>query len=170
MGFKKTVFTPNPLQKMIMQECLRGEMSAKEYVTCMELAEDYHIPAIPEKVADNGGYIGKHSENISVYDAMMAEIMGEKERRLRKYLRKHEIRHGDPVRKEKRKAYIKEKCFTYDPWRGWGTVAEFRRAEKIRTDAEDWKLESEEIALDAQFEYWRSKEKAENLNEWLKYA
>lgn len=129
---------------------------------------------------------------ISVFDAMMAEIMGEKDARLRKFLRKHEVRHGNPVRKEKRKAYVKEKCYSCDPWHGWDTVRKFRHAEKIRTDAEDWAIESAEIAEAEEWERfnreleefdrkWREQAEAEQrkmrenrkmceLNEWLKYA
>ena len=129
---------------------------------------------------------------ISVFDAMMAEIMGDKEIRLRKFLRKHEIRHGKPVRKEKRKAYRKELCYSCDPWRGFDTVRNFRHAEKIRTDAEDWKLEQDAIAEEEEWERfnreleefnrkWREQAEAEQrrmreyrklreLNEWLKYA
>lgn len=129
---------------------------------------------------------------ISVFDAMMAEIAMDKEIRLRKFLRKHEVRHGNPVRKEKRKAYVKEKCYSCDPWHGFDTIAEFRRAEKIRTDAEDWKIESAEIAEEEEWERfnreleefdrkWREEAEAEqrkmreyrklrDLYDWLKYA
>ena len=130
---------------------------------------------------------------ISVFDAMMAEIMGEKDARLRKFMRKHEIRNdGKPMRKEKRKAYVKEKCYSCDPWHGFDTVRNFRHAEKIRTDAEDWVIESAEIAEAEEWERfnreleefdrkWREQAEAEQrkmreyrkmceLNEWLKYA
>ena len=86
---------------------------------------------------------------LSVYDGMLAEIMGEKERRLRKYLRTHELRNnGQYVRKDKRKAYEKEKCYQCSPWNGWDIVRNVRIAEKIRTDAEDWKIEQENIIAD----------------------
>ncbi|MBR3444779.1 MAG: hypothetical protein IKH14_02775 [Prevotella sp.] len=73
-----------------------------------EMAEFYrfaeavwNIPEIePEKIADNSGYIGKHGENVSVYDAMMAEIYAEKERRLRKFERTH---HADNSKKDETK-------------------------------------------------------------------
>lgn len=123
---------------------------------------------------------------ISVFDAMMAEIMGEKDARLRKYMRKHEVRNdGHPVRKEKRKAYEKEKCYQCDPWNGWDIVKHVRIAEKIRTDAEDWELEAEAIREYAEWEKINAEMKAEaeaenrrmqeirknyELNEWLKYA
>lgn len=120
---------------------------------------------------------------LSVYDGMVAEIMGEKDARLRKYLRKHEIRIGDghPVRKEKRKAYRKEKCYQCSPWNGWDIVRNVRIAEKIRTDAEDWETEQENIiadaereAIEAEYRAWLERYEHEkymrNLNEWLKYA
>lgn len=111
-----------------------------------------NLPDIePEKIAisDNGGYIGKHAE-LSVYDAMLAEIMGEKDARLRKYLRKHEVRHGKPVRKEKRKAYRKEKCYSCDPWHGCDTVRKFREIEAEKADARDYEIELRNIAEDAE--------------------
>lgn len=119
---------------------------------------------------------------ISVYDAMMAEIMAEKSARLRKYLRKHEVRNdGHPVRKEKRKFYEKELCYSCDPWKGYDHINKFRNAEKIRTDAEDWELEQDSIAEDKrnaelEEEYrelerrYRHERYMRNLNDWLQYA
>lgn len=168
------------------------EQEDAERVAMMEAVRN--IPEIkPEKIADNAGYIGKHAENVSVYDAMMAEIMGEKDARLRKYMRKHEIRNdGKPVRKEKRKSYEKEKCYQCSHWNGWDIVRNVRIAEKIRTDAEDWKLEQDAIAEEEEWERfnreleefdrkWREEAEAEQrrmreyrklreLHEWLKYA
>ena len=129
----------------------------------------------------------------SLYDAMMAEFMGEKDARLRKYLRNHEIRSdGHPVRKEKRKSYTKRMCDSLDPWHGWDTVRKFREIEAEKSDARDWKLESAEIAEEEEWERfnreleefdrkWREEAEAEQrkmreyrkmreLNEWLKYA
>lgn len=78
---------------------------------------------------------------IAVYDGMMAEFSADKLNRARKFERTHELRNdGHPVRKDKRKAYRKERACSCDPWHGWGTVAAFRRAEAERTDAEDRKI------------------------------
>lgn len=144
------------------------------------IADFHDIPEI-----FTGERNGKRNTEVqaSLYDAMMAEIMDEKDARLRKYLRKHEIRNGNPVRKEKRKAYIKEKCYTCDPWNGWDIVRNVRIKEKIRTDAEDWELEAEAIREYAEWEKINAELKAEveqkrmeesrklcELNEWLKYA
>ena len=166
-----------------------------EYAIMQNICEN--LPEIPvaEPVTFAGESNGRRNteKQASLYDAMMAEIMGEKERRLRKYLRKHEIRNdGKPVRKEKRKAYRKEKCYQCSPWNGWDIVKNVRIAEKIRTDAEDWKIESAEIAEDAEWERfnreldefnrkWHENVEAEKrrvaeeielrkLNEWLKWA
>lgn len=75
---------------------------------------------------------------IAVYDGIMAEFSAEKLNRARKFERTHAVRNdGKAIRKDARKAYRKEKAYSCDPWRGWDTVAEFRRAEAMRTDALD---------------------------------
>ncbi len=121
---------------------------------------------------------------IDLYDGIIAE-MG-KGARFRKYLRTHELRNdGHPVRKDKRKAYVKEKCYSCDPWIGFETVRNVRIAEKIRTDAEDWEMEEYEIALSEELRKWGERIMAEieeerkekerkdehmRLVEWLKWA
>lgn len=150
---------------------------------------------IAEPVTFAGESNGKRNteKQVSLYDAMMAEFMGEKDARLRKYLRKHELRNdGRPVRKEKRKSYTKRMCDSLDPWHGWDTVRKFREIEAEKSDARDWKLESAEIAEEEEWERfnreleefdrkWREDAEAEQrrmreyrkmreLNEWLKYA
>jgi len=121
---------------------------------------------------------------IDLYDGIIAE-MG-KCARFRKYLRTHELRNdGHPVRKDKRKAYVKEKCYQCSPWNGWDIVRNVRIAEKIRTDAEDWEMEEYEIALSEELRKWgerimaeieeerKEKERKEEhmrLIEWLKWA
>lgn len=157
------------------------EQEDAERVAMLEAVRN--IPEImPEKIADNGGYIGKHGDNVSVYDAMMAEIMDEKDARLRKYLRKHELRNDNhPVRKEKRKAYVKEKCYSCDPWHGWDTVRKFREIEAEKADARDYEIElrniaddAEQMKIEAEYAEWERRYRHEkymrNLNEWLKYA
>ncbi len=121
---------------------------------------------------------------IDLYDGIIAEMsMGA---RFRKYLRTHELRNdGHPVRKDKRKAYVKEKCYSCDPWIGFETVRNVRIAEKIRTDAEDWEMEEYEIALSEELRKWGERIMAEieeerkekerkdehmRLVEWLKWA
>jgi len=166
-----------------------------EYAIMRNIFETMPENSVAESVTFTGLRNGKRNTEVqaSLYDAMMAEIMGEKDARLRKYLRKHEIRSdGHPVRKEKRKAYMKEKCYQCSPWNGWDIVRNVRIAEKIRTDAEDWKLEQDAIAEDAEWEKFNAelleydrqlREEAEaeqrkmreyrkmrELNEWLKYA
>ena len=92
---------------------------------------------------------------------------------------------GKPVRKEKRKSYRKELCYSCDPWRGFDTVRNFRHAEKIRTDAEDYKIELRNIAeddermkIDAEIREWELKHAVEQANarawmamqNWLEWA
>lgn len=108
---------------------------------------------MPEPVTFTGESNGRRTteKQASLYDAMMAEIMGEKDARLRKFMRKHEVRHGNPVRKEKRKAYVKEKCcYSCDPWHGWDTVRKFREIEAEKADARDYEIELRNIAEDAE--------------------
>lgn len=79
-----------------------------------EMAEFYrfaeavwNIPEIvPEKIADNSGYIGKHGENVSVYDAMMAEIMDD---RNAEKARVRNRRHADRKHPENKAERNKEK-------------------------------------------------------------
>ena len=91
-------------------------------------------------------------QELSVYDGILAEIMGEKDARLQKYLRTHEVRNdGKPVRKEKRKSYRKERYYgSNDFYIGFQTIAEFRRKEAQKADAMDYKIEQENIAEYAQ--------------------
>lgn len=130
---------------------------------------------------------------IAVYDGIIAEISAEKDARFRKYMRNHYVRNdGHAIRKDKRKAYVKEKCYSCDPWIGFETVRNYRLAEKIRTDADDWKLEQSEIAYAEEWDRivaeicrWEEEAKAEQercrkerqqieesrkLREWLKWA
>ena len=118
----------------------------------------------------------------SLYDAMIAEIENEKNNRMRKYLRKHEIRNdGKPVRKEKRKSYEKEKCYSCDPWHGLDTVRKYREIEAEKADARDYEIELRNIAddakrdaIDAEIREWEQRiaheQKMRKLNDWLKYA
>ena len=47
-------------------------------------------------------YIGKHEQNVSVFDAIHAEILGEKELRREKFMRTHGVdKFGNPVKKDK---------------------------------------------------------------------
>lgn len=120
------------------------------------------------------------------YDADMVEMMAEKSNRTQKYLRTHYVRSdGNPVRKDKRKAYFKEKCRTYDPWHGWGTVRKYRQDEAEKADARDYLLEAEAIAEEAYWkavaeeqakmeaeahERWIREQESRRMAEWLKYA
>ena len=47
-------------------------------------------------------YIGKHEQNVSVFDAIHAELLGEKELRAEKFMRNHGVdKFGNPVKKDK---------------------------------------------------------------------
>lgn len=190
-----------------------------------EMAEFYrfaeavwNIPEIvPEKIADNSGYIGKHGENVSVYDAMMAEIMDDRNaEKARVRNRRHADRKHPENKAERKKgkqnrmhrlyglAYEDTKygktVYFWDKKEGQKKFPEYeaeifrnlkeRSAEKIAR--EDWKLEQDAIAEDAEWEKFNAelleydrqlREQAESeqrkmreyrkmreLNEWLKYA
>ena len=141
-----------------------------------------------ESVAESYVEIAMISDRRAVmeYDSTVAELYAEKNHRMRKYMRKHELRNdGRPVRKEKRKAYTKRLCFSCDPWHGWDTVRKYRQQEAEKADARDWRIEQEAIAECAEAEMFRNMiiaeyerieterrnaEEAEKLNAWLKYA
>lgn len=90
---------------------------------------------------------------IALFDAMMVEISTEKEKRMRKFMRTHEVRNdGKSIRKDKRKAYRKERTYRADCWRGWETVSHYRNAEKIRTDSKDFNTEISALAEDVEYE------------------
>lgn len=153
-----------------------------------------NIPEIPaaESVVFDGISIGKRSDakQASLYDAMMAEILDErnaekeKARNRRKADRKHNVL--PKVRKQMR----------YD--RGWNRymsmpcygcknigIAEYRMDNAEAVAREDWELESAEIAeyeaeeairkfIIAEYDRIEAERKnaeyAERLTEWLKYA
>ena len=105
------------------------------------------------------------SREIFLYESLYAEILGEKDARLQKYLRKHYVRNdGKPQRKDKRKYW---NC---DFYRGYDTVRKFRQQEAERTNALDYAIEISNAEIDAEFEEWRMIAEAERLVEWLKWA
>ena len=117
---------------------------------------------------------------ISVFDLMMAEIMDEKEARLRKFERTHYVRNGKPMRKEKRKSYEKRKLYNCDFYRGFDTVRKYKQTIAEKSNAHDWELEQDNIA-DAEEQtkiaeeyaiYYGVQQKRywDNMTEWLKYA
>ena len=90
-------------------------------------------------------YIGKHEQNVSVFDAIHAEILGEKISRREKFMRTHMVRNdGKSVRKDKRKSYRKELCYSCDPWIGFEVVKHRREQEKIASRIADFHAELEE--------------------------
>lgn len=114
----------------------------------------------------------------SLYDAMLAEIYAEhdgskaKVRNRRRADRKHNVL--PKVRKQMR----------YD--RGWNRycsmpcygcknigIAEYRMDNAEQIARADWEIESAEIEMDAEFNFWTQKienERLASLNEWLQYA
>lgn len=159
-----------------------------EEAMIVDIMEKLPEEQVAEPVTFVGLSNGKRTteKQASLYDAMMAEIMDEKDARLRKYLRKHELRNnGHPVRKEKRKAYVKEKCYSCDPWHGWNTVRKFREIEAEKADARDYEIElrniaedAERDAIEAEVREWERKHAVEQANrrawmmmqDWLEWA
>ena len=87
-------------------------------------------------------YIGKHEQNVSVFDAIHAEIMGEKISRREKFMRTHMVRNdGKPVRKDKRKSYRKELTYSCDPWIGFEVVKHRRENLKAESRMADFRAE-----------------------------
>ena len=159
------------------------EQEDAERVAMIEAVRN--IPEImPEQIADNAGYIGKHAENVSVYDAMLAEIYAEHDgekarvRNRRRADRKHKL--TPKMRKEQEWMRNMHICNRYIGW-GWDLLdnAKAESAEKIARA--DWELEQDEIAedrdyaeLEEEYREWERRYRHEkymrNLNEWLKYA
>lgn len=118
------------------------------------------------------------------YDETIAEIRREKEARMRKYMRKHEVRNdGKPVRKEKRKSYEKEMCNRFDPWAFCGcvTIKKYRELSAEKYDALDYEIEKENVAeflmweginaeIEAMRKFDKETEELRKLGEWLKWA
>ena len=91
-------------------------------------------------------YIGKH-EQMSVYDGILAEVLSDKESRMKKFMRTHEIRNdGKPVRKDKRKSYRKELTYSCDPWIGYEVVKHKRERDAVESRIADWEIEQESHA------------------------
>ena len=126
----------------------------------------FSIPEImPEKIADNGGYIGKHGDNGSVYDSMLAEIYAERNKAKARRVRKPDNRtreqrladweqekdrrkdiHLDWVERDSRRKFGHGKTHYWDSNAG----RKIRYAEKLARA--DWELESAEIAEEEEWE------------------
>ena len=128
-------------------------------------------------------YVGKHicgEQAESLYDAMYAEFFGDRKKTRRKPdNRTHEQRIADwSAEKEHRRWHHFDRDWElYN--RDWKARSDYmshaerkiRKAEQIAR--EDWEIESAEIELDAEFNFWAQKienERLASLNEWLKYA
>lgn len=60
-------------------------------------------------------YVGKHEDAKSLFDAIHAEMLGEKELRAEKFMRTHEVRQtGQAVLKDKRKPHFSRKIRYFD--------------------------------------------------------
>ena len=133
-------------------------------VTIAEMVEQYdfikavlNIPEIqPEKIADNGGYIGKHGENMSMYDAMMAEIMDDrnaekaKMRNRRACERKARVRNPRYVKRNggnfRRDVWYEgSKCFH---WEEDLRMPERRERCKEKSDRADWEIDLRDLEWD----------------------
>ena len=133
------------LKKMKYAEVKEMYLTDAEYFKYFDawehLVADFHdLPGIFPGIGDGG----KRTDAVqtSVYDAMMAEIHGEKELRREKFMRNHYIRNdGKPIRKDKRKSYRKELCYTCDPWIGWGVVKHRREQIKLESRMADFDAE-----------------------------
>jgi len=76
-----------------VHDFVRGMMTVAEYIERREFADAVQkIPEIvPEIPVRDSGYIGKHEQNVSVYDAMMAEIHADKAIRAEKFRKTHDL-------------------------------------------------------------------------------
>ena len=76
-----------------VHDFVRGMMTVAEYIERREFADAVQkIPEItPEIPVRDSGYIGKHEKNVSVYDAMMAEIHADKAIRAEKFRKTHDL-------------------------------------------------------------------------------
>ena len=140
-------------------------------------------------------YVGKHAmltEAESLYDAMYAELFGDRKTRVRNRRRadrKHKL--TPKMRKEQEWMRNMHICNRYIGW-GWDLIDHARAESAEKIARADWELEQDEIAEDemiarfnAELEEfdrkWREEAEAEqrrmreyrklrDLNEWLKYA
>ena len=86
-----------------------------------------------------GNYVGKHEKGAeSLFDAMVADLFGDKEIRVEKFMRTHDSR---LKAKDKRKSYEKEMCFRQDPWHGCDHVKNYRQNVRLETIRNDFKAE-----------------------------
>ena len=74
-----------------VHDFVRGMMTVAEYIERREFADA--VQKIPETTPEipmrDFGYIGKHEQNVSVYDAMMEEIHADKAIRAEKFRKTH---------------------------------------------------------------------------------
>ena len=103
---------------------------------------------MPEKIADNGGYIGKHGDNVSVYDAMLAEIYAERNKAKARRVRKPDNRTRAErladwnAEKERRKdRRIDAKCNHINKKYGYLCIEQERRISAEKLARADWNTE-----------------------------
>ena len=149
----------------------------------------FSIPEImPEKIADNGGYIGKHGDNVSVYDAMLAEIYAERNKAKARRVRKPDNRtraerladweEEKLNRKDRRAQYA---CNHINKKYGYLCIEQERRISAEKVARADYEIElrniaddAEQMKIEAEYAEWERRYRHEkymrNLNDWLKYA
>lgn len=133
------------LKKMKYAEVKKMVLTDAEYIKYFDawehLVADFHdLPGIFPGIGDGG----KRTDAVqaSLFDAIHAEILGEKISRREKFLRTHMVRNdGKPVRKDKRKSYRKELTYSCDPWIGWGVVKHRREQIKLESRMADFDAE-----------------------------
>ena len=143
------------------------------------IADFHDIPEI-----FTGERNGKRNTEVqaSLYDAMMTEIMGdrmaEKSRvRNRRSERRNHMAENWEAEKDRRKdmhwSHLEKKSrrdagskYGYH----WASNAERKICKAEKVARADWEIESAEIELDAEFNFWAQKIEHERLNDWLKYA
>lgn len=76
-----------------VHDFVRGMMTVAEYIERREFADA--VQKIPETTPEipmrDSGYIGKHEQNVSVYDAMIEEIHADKAIRAEKFRKTHDL-------------------------------------------------------------------------------
>lgn len=153
-------------RKIIMDFVHDGMQTVAEYLELREFADAvYKIPEItPEIPVRDYGYIGKHEQNVSVYDAEFADLCGEKDSRRAKYMRNQKSRSKakmQSLRYRNRSGIAEEKipdnCHFrghdsdrgyYRNWRAFcemKSIPEWKAEDRERSLRKDWIGEQKDI-------------------------
>lgn len=153
-----------------------------EEAMIVDIMEKLPEEQVAEPVTFAGESNGKRTteKQASVYDAMMAEIYAERNKAKARRVRKPDSRtkaerilDWESGRIDRWERRLRSRWNHLDKKYGYLGKKQLKDAYAEIDAWADWKLESAEIEMDAEFNFWTQKienERLASLNEWLQYA